>query len=250
MDKNISTQLENVPTEIYRGTKVMKSTDLHKFIVHHTGKYEKLSSFHRKIREVLEDQLDVLLKNAKLRGNGHVKYYRLDGVQYNMVVGYLIPDHLQAMIELIDKENSTSFFDFMTKIPIKSKSTSTKPRRNTEEELAQVAQRIKDKTKEVKLDDKVSTKPEAGVVNGTKINLPCMSLTTLLKKYGRKEYAHEINIILENMGYVEYVNRIYVITGNADYYGENIISGNKLLPKYYVIRFKELLEEIGSYISR
>jgi hypothetical protein len=83
-----------------------------------------------------------------------------------------------------------------------------------------------------------------------KIDLPYESLTTLLKKHGRKEHAHEINVILNNMGYVDYVNRVYILTNNAAYYGKNLRSGNTLLPKYYVDYFEELLEEIDSYISK
>jgi hypothetical protein len=285
MDKNISTQLENISTETYQGVQVMRSTDLHKFIVNLTGKYEKLKTFHRKVREVLKNQLGTKSVPAQLLPNGHIKYYRLNEVQCNMVMASIDINHLQTLAEfwVSNKSNTltTTPTVVMTKedevmLPVyEARKASAlrklaledeeieKAHKSRLKEIAladkQIEDRHKNVMKEIAIESKAIKQREYVLVDGMKVKAdmtvgkidpPYESLTALLKKHGRKEHAHEINVILNYMGYVEYVNRVYILTDSAAYYGKNLKSGNTLTPKYYVDYFEELLEEIDSYVSK
>jgi hypothetical protein len=245
MDKNISTQLENVSTETYQGVQVMRSTDLHKFIVNLTGKYEKLKTFHRKVREVLKNQLGTKSVPAQLLPNGHIEYYRLNEVQCNMVMASIDINHLQTLAEFWVSNKSNTLTTTPTVVMTK-KDEVMLPAYEAEKELALKELEIAHANKLEKLvlerkeitiahnnklkilegkhkNDmkKVAQESEAikqrkyVLVDGMKVKAdmtvgkidpPYESLTALLKKHGRKEHAHEINVILNYMGYVEYIN--------------------------------------------
>jgi hypothetical protein len=289
MDKNISTQLENISTETYQGVQVMRSTDLHKFIVNLTGKYGQLKDFHRIIKKVLKKQSGAISALAQKRSNGQIEYYRLNEVQCNMVMASIDINHLQTLAEFWVSNKSSTLTTTPTVVMTKEDVVML-PAYEAKKELAlkklaledeEIEKAHKSKLEELEVTHKSKLKVLRGkhkndmkkiaqeseaikkrkyvLVDGMKVKAdmtvgkidpPYESLTALLKKHGRKEHAHEINVILNYMGYVEYVNRVYILTDSAAYYGKNLKSGNTLSPKYYVDYFEELLEEIDSYVSK
>jgi hypothetical protein len=78
----------------------MKSTVLHEVVFNNTGKFERLSDFHKKIRQVLEKYQSAILALATKLDNGKVEYYNLTEVQSNMVMASIDINHLELVSEV------------------------------------------------------------------------------------------------------------------------------------------------------
>jgi hypothetical protein len=73
----------------------MRSTELHQIVFDSTGKFEKLSHFHDKVKKVLINHLDRILSSAQKRDNGQIEYYNLTEIQANMVMASIDVNHLE-----------------------------------------------------------------------------------------------------------------------------------------------------------
>jgi hypothetical protein len=55
----------------------MRSTELHQVVFNSTGKFEKLSAFHKKVLQVLENHYDSIMESSIKDSRGYVEYYNL-----------------------------------------------------------------------------------------------------------------------------------------------------------------------------
>jgi hypothetical protein len=118
--KKLSDAISAIPMEIYKGREVMKSTDLHKVIYSHTGKYKELNDFHEEIKEILEDESDSILLSAQKRNNGYIEYYRLSEKQVHHIALLIDVDFARYVFNVVDAASTSSckwgfLMDFLAK---------------------------------------------------------------------------------------------------------------------------------------
>jgi len=102
MDINVYKSLINEETN------TMKSTDLHKFVHDATGKYKDYSDFSKKIKKVLfgkENPTNAEISDGakfapSFDDRGYVKYFNLDEVECNMIMGSIDVRHLRQLAEV------------------------------------------------------------------------------------------------------------------------------------------------------
>jgi len=81
----------------------MTSKALHKVVFEATGKYEKLSDFHHKVRQVIEIVDDGILPSSIRDERGYVSYYNLTEVESNMIMASIDLKHLKLISEIFVK---------------------------------------------------------------------------------------------------------------------------------------------------
>jgi hypothetical protein len=93
--KEVTSISSAVSTAVNQPT--MTSKALHAVVYEATGKFEKLSAFHKKVLQVLINHHDSLQESSTKDERGYVSYYNLSELHCNMIMASIDVNHLEAV---------------------------------------------------------------------------------------------------------------------------------------------------------